>query len=368
MIEDLLIINEAGALLYNWHPQGFVSDGKEDLLSGFLTAINSFATVERGEDIQSLKLRETQIIFEKYNELHQKLTFVITTKNEELVEILHAILHELMEKFPKLFHESLNREFNGAVTEFRKFDAHMNKIINSYGLDTLDNTLEQVDKGGTLKAVIYLEPKGGNIFYIHAKHYVNKDKLSFLIPLIMSSAKLLYNSNLKEDLNWILLNTVHNEILLVEPREKILILKQYQTSENFEENILSLEFFKEKDKYVSKPKKLVEIFERIQWSPKIKQIYLVDIFGKILHSKVFDKTYDCTDYIPETISFLTASKKISKDIFKKVLFNASIGGIKIATICMNFNNFCLTLIGSVHELNDFNVIQSICLDVLKQLI
>ncbi|HEC37742.1 hypothetical protein LCGC14_1753340 [marine sediment metagenome] len=155
MIEDLLIINESGALLYNWHPQGFISNGKEDLLSGFLTAINSFATVERGEDIKSLKLRETQIIFERYDELFQKLTFVITTKNEELIEILHAVLHELMEKFPKLFHDSLNREFNGLVTIFRKFDPYMEEIIKSYGLDIVDTILKQVDKGGALKAVIF---------------------------------------------------------------------------------------------------------------------------------------------------------------------------------------------------------------------
>ena len=57
MIDDLLIINESGALLYNWHPHGYVSDGREDLLSGFLTALDSFASVERGEDIQSLKLK-----------------------------------------------------------------------------------------------------------------------------------------------------------------------------------------------------------------------------------------------------------------------------------------------------------------------
>ena len=368
MIEDLLIINESGSLLYNWHPQGFISNGKEDLLSGFLTAINSFATVERGEDIKSLKLRETQIIFERYDELFQKLTFVITTKNEELIEVLHAVLHELMEKFPKLFHDSLNKEFNGLVTIFRKFDPYMEEIIKSYGLDTLDSILKQVDKGGALKAVIYLEPKGGNIFYIHAKHYVNKDKISFLIPLITNSAKLLYNNNLHEDLSWILLNTVHNENLLVEPREKILILKQYQFSEKFEEAFLSLEFFGEKDKYIKKPKKLIERFEGLKWDPKIKQIYLVDIFGKVLHSKVFDETYDCTEYIPETISFLTSSKKTSKEIFNKVLFNASIGGIRITTICVNFNNFCLALIGNVHDFNNFEEIQTICIDIFKQLL
>jgi hypothetical protein len=367
MIDDLLIINESGALLYHWHPEGYLSDGKEDLLSGFLTALNSFATVERGEDIKSLKLKETQIIFEKYEELYQKLTFVVTTKNKELIELLHAVLHELMDKFPKLFFESLNKEFNGAITEYQKFDKYMKSIIKSYGLDSLNQTVNKVDEGGILKSVIFLEPKGGNIFYIHAKQYVNKDKISFLIPLIMNSAKLLYQTNLKEKVNWILLNTVRNENLLVEPRDKILIIKQYQILENFEEELLSSEFYKEKDKYIKKPKKLVEKFEKITWDTKIKQLSLVDNLGKIIYSKIFEDSYDCTEFIPETISFLTSSKKASEDIYNRILFNGSIGGETIVTTCLNFNNFCLTLIGSVHDLNDFKVIQTLCTNIYNQL-
>jgi hypothetical protein len=367
MIEDLLIINESGALLYNWHPKGFESNGNEDLLSGFLTAINSFATVERGEDIKSLRLRETQIIFEKYNELFQKLTFVITTKNENLIEILHAVLHELMEQFPKQFFDSLNKEFNGKITQFREFDKNMEEIMNSYGLDVLNDIIKQVDKGETLKAIILLEPKGGNIFYIHAKHYVNKDKISFLLPLIMNSAKLLYQTNLNENVRWILLNTVHNENLLVEPRGNILIVKQYQLPGNFEEDLLSLEFFKDQDKYIKKPKRIIEKFENLIWDPVIKQLFLVDTLGKILYSKIFDEKYDCTDYIPETISFMTSSKKISKDVYNRILFNGSIGGESISTICLNFNNFCLTLIGSIHDFNDYNAIQNTCIKIYKQL-
>ncbi|MFW9824446.1 MAG: hypothetical protein ACFFE4_15995 [Candidatus Thorarchaeota archaeon] len=366
MIEDLLIINESGALLYNWHPKDFVSDGKEDLLSGFLTAINSFATVERGEDIKSLKLKETQIIFERYDKLHQKLTFVITTKNEELIDILHAILHELMEEFPKQFFDDLNREFNGLISEFRKFDSKMEEIIRSYALDVIDNTIREVDKAKSLNAAIYLEPIGGHVFYIYAKHYVNKDKISFLIPLIMRSAKFLYNNSLHEHLNWILLNTVGNEILLVEPREKILIIKQFESDENYEELLLSSEFFKEKSKYVRKPEKLITKFESVNWNQKIKQIYLVDIFGKILHSKIFDETYDCIEYIPETISFLTSSKKTSEEIFSRALFNAIIAGTRIITICLNFNNFCLTLIGNSNDLTDIDEIQRISKNIFQQ--
>jgi hypothetical protein len=367
MIDDLLIINESGALLYNWHPRGYESDGKDDLLSGFLTALDSFASVERGEDIQSLKLKETQIIFEKYDKLFQKLTFVITSKNEELIELLHAVLHEIMNEFTEAFMDTLDKEFTGAITIFRNFDETMERIVKSYGLDILDDLIKDIDKGGVLKAVVFLDHKGGNILYIYAKQYVNKDKISFLIPLIMNSAKLLYQTNLNEDLSWILLNTIRNENLLVEPRDKILIVKQYQLLESIEEDLLSLEYFKQKDKYLKKPKRIVEQFENLQFDSRIKQISLVDLVGKVLYSTIFDEAYDCSEYIPETISFLTSSKKASQDIYNRELFNATIGGVKISTICINFNNFCLTLIGSVHDLHDFNVIQSICTDIYKQL-
>ena len=233
MIDGILIINDSGALLYNWHPENYESNGKDDLLSGFLTAINSFATVERGEDIKSLKLKETRLIFEKYDELIQKLTIVIMTKNEELIELLHAVIHDIMDKFTELFLDSLNKEFDGAVSEYQKFDNHVNNIIKSHGLDILNDSIRDIDDFTTLKAVIFLEPKGGIMYYIHAKQYIDKEKISFLIPLIMNSAKLLYQNNFKEQLYWILLNTVRSEILIIEPRNKILIVKQHQLTEDF---------------------------------------------------------------------------------------------------------------------------------------
>ncbi|MFX1391382.1 MAG: hypothetical protein ACFE9Z_15060 [Promethearchaeota archaeon] len=367
MIEDLLIINEAGALLYNWHPEGHKGDGKDDLLSGFLTAMNSFATVERGEDIKSLKMKETQIIFEKYEELFQKLTFVITTKNDELIELLHAIIHDIMDAFTELFYDSLNKEFNGLITQYQVFNNNVTQIIKSHGLDILDESITNIDNNTVLKAIIFLEPKGGNIYYIHAKQYVNKDKISFLIPLIMNSAKLLYQNNLNEKLYWILLNTVRNENLIVEPRNKILIVKQYQLSENFEEEYLKLSFFKEKDKYIKKPRKLIETFDAVKWNPKIKQIYLVDLVGKIFYSNIIDNSFDCSEYIPETISFLTSSKKATENIYNRVLFNASIGGEKLTTICMNFNNFALTLIGRIQDFSDYSIIQNTCYEIFQQL-
>jgi len=367
MIDGLLIINDTGALLYNWHPKNYEGNGKDDLFSGFLTAINSFATVERGEDIKSLKLKETRLIFEKYDELIQKLTIVITTKNEELIELLHAVIHDIMDKFTELFGDSLNKEFDGAVSEFQKFDPHVERIITSHGLDVLDDSIKNIDDFSTLKAIIYLESFGGIVYYIHAKQYVNKEKISFLIPLIMNSAKLLYQNNFNEKLYWILLNTVRSEILVVEPRNKVLVVKQHELTEDFEEEFLALEFFKDKEKYVKKPKRLIEKFENIDWNPSIKQIYLVDMVGKIFYSNLIDTTFDCSEYVPETISFLTSSKKVSEEIYNRTLFSASIGGKKLVTVCINFNNFSLIIIGSTQDLSSFSIIQNLCSEIYRQL-
>jgi len=367
MIDGILIINDSGALLYNWHPENYEGDGKDDLFSGFLTAIDSFATFERGEDIKALKLKETSLIFEKYDELVQKLTFVITTKNEDLMELLHAIIHEVMDKFTELYLNYLNKSFDGAVSHYHSFKDHVILIMNSYGLDLLSDSERDIDDFTILKAVLFLDPKLGDVLYVHAKQYVDKEKLSFLVPLIMNSAKLLYQENLNEDLHWIHLSTVRNEILVIIPRGKILIVQQHQLVNNFEEEFLSLEFFKDGEKFIKKPKKLVEKFEHLTWNPNLKQIYLVNKLGKILYSKIIDSTFDCSEYVPETISFLTSSKRISEDIYNRALYNASIGGERLVTTCMNLNLFTLILIGSLQDFGNFSVIQSLCLEIYKKL-
>ena len=368
MIDGLLIINDSGALLYSWHPENYEGDGKDDLFSGFLTAINSFATVERGEDIKSLKLKETRLIFEKYDELVQKLTFVITTKNEELIELLHEIIHDVMDTFAELYGEYLNKDFDGAVSHYYSFKENVALIMNSYGMDILADSVRDIDEFSTLKAITFLDPKSGEVFYIHAKQYVDKEKISFLIPLIMNSAKLLYLDNLNDDPRWIHLSTVRSETLVVNPRSKILIVQQHQMVNDFEEEYLSLDFFKDKQKFVKKPKKIVEKFETIRWNQNIKQIYLVDKLGKILYSNIIDTTFDCSDYIPETISFLTSSKKISEEIYNRNLYTASIGGEKLVTVCMNLNLFTLIIIGFSQDLSDFSIIQNLCLEIYTNLL
>lgn len=366
-MDDLFIINGAGMLLYSWHLKKGEGATDDNLISGFLTALNSFATIERGEDIKSLKLKETIIIFEKFNDFEQKLTFVVTTKNEELIELLHSIVHSIMESFLEMFRDLLNKEFDGEITTYKSFDKSMESISFSHGLDVLEDSINQISSEGFFKSLMFLDPKSGQLLYIHAKQFVNKEKISFLIPLIVNSAQLLYQKNLKENLSWILLTTVRNENLLVETRGKILIVKQYQLPDSIEDDFLALDFIKSKDKYLKKPKKITQRFEKLIWDSKIKQIFIVDLFGKIIYSKLFDENYDCTEFIPETISVLTAAKKVCQETYNRQLLNVSIGGERITTICINFNNFGLNMIGDVKDLNQFQTIQKICLDIFNQI-
>jgi len=124
-MDDLFIINEGGQLLYSWHLKKQDENSDDDLISGFLTAMDSFASIERGEDIKSLKLKETNIIFEKVTDYIQKITFVATTKNDNLIELLHSVIHDIMESFTEQFGEFLNKEFDGEVTKFQKFDENI---------------------------------------------------------------------------------------------------------------------------------------------------------------------------------------------------------------------------------------------------
>ena len=367
MLDDLLIINESGSLLFNWHPEGAKDSGDDDLLSGFLTAINSFATHERGEDIKSLKLRETNILFEKYDELIQKLTFVITTKKYELIELLHQFIHEIMNQFVTEFKEDLNNEFDGDITPYKKFEANVNKILHNLGLDVLNSSIQEVDQGNILKSIVYIEPNHGNIFYIHAKQYIDKEKLSFLIPLVLNSARLLYQNYMNKSLNWVLLDSVQSETILLEPREKINIVKQFKLSQNLENDFLSLDFFKAEGKSIKKPSKLIQKLSKIDWKQS-KQIYFIDLAGKILYSKIIDKNPNSSDYIPETISFLTTAKKAISEIYNRILFNAVIAGEKILTICINLNNFAIILINNTNDFKDFDSIQDHCVRIYTQLI
>jgi hypothetical protein len=156
--------------------------------------------------------------------------------------------------------------------------------------------------------------------------------------------------------------------LLLEIRKNIIIVKIYEIEIDFNtQSIFKSSYFKSSDKYVKKPQKIIEIFERVILHEKMQQFFLVDFVGKVFYKKLKKEDHNFDDFIPETISFATASKKTSQEIYNKRLLISAINGVDITTIFMNFNSFALVIIGNAKNFRRFKDIQQLCLDVYQEI-
>ena len=97
MIDQILIMTDAGLSLFNWNPEGNSSDS--NLISGFLTALNVFAAGERGEQIRKITMDPTTFLFDRVGDL----LFVILTKDPEFEKVIAIILAEIQQQFLATF-------------------------------------------------------------------------------------------------------------------------------------------------------------------------------------------------------------------------------------------------------------------------
>jgi hypothetical protein len=364
MIDDLLIINETGQLLFSWHPEGHPKENQDDLISGFFSALNTFATFERGEDLKFLKLGESNIIFEKYEELYQKLIFIITTKNEKVIDLLHSFVHDIMDSFVEMFRKDLDKKFDGAVHGFKIFTDTVKKILINLGIDQLPKRVEEIDDKDIIKAIAIIEPLEGNVLFIHAKQYINKDDISYLIPLLINSGKRLYQN---KELNSILITSLNNENLLVELRERVVIVKFYDIINKFNAEYEAIEFIKNKKNIMKKQKKLKLLLENIQWGPNIRNMLITDLLGTILASKLIGNTDINLDNFTEISSFLSSSRKACEQIYNKDLFISYIEGQNSSLLCINLDICGLFFTLDTGYSSNFQDIQKLGFELLKKI-
>ncbi|MHA1270033.1 MAG: hypothetical protein ACTSPY_09635 [Candidatus Helarchaeota archaeon] len=87
------------------------------------------------------------------------------------------------------------------------------QYYSHWGLDIINSYVEQIEQNDILKSVIYQDSKTGNNLFIHAKKYINKNKISFIVPFLINSGNLFLKNNLNEKLRWILINTIKNSFI-----------------------------------------------------------------------------------------------------------------------------------------------------------
>ena len=364
MIDDLLIINDTGQLLYSWHPEGHPKENQDDLISGFFSALNTFAMFERGEDLKFLKLGESNIIFEKYEELLQKLIFIITTKNEKVIDLLHSFVHDIMDSFVEMFRKDLNKKFDGAVNVFKIFTDSVNKILNNLGIDQLPKRIEEIDDSDIIKAIAIIEPLEGNVLFIHARQYINKEDISFLIPLLINTGKRLYQN---KEMNSIFITSINNENLIIELRERVVIVKFYDILTKFNAEYDAIEFIKNKKNILKKQKKLKSLLENIHWGPSIRNMLITDLLGTILASKVIKNTDIKLDNLTEIISFFSSSRKTCEQIYNKELYISYIEGQNSSLLCINLDICGLFFTLDSGSSRNFQEIQKLGLELLKKI-
>jgi hypothetical protein len=363
MIDDLFIIYEGGQLMYSWHAKETKID-EDHMISGFLTAINTFATSQRGEGISSLTLDMTHIIFDKDEDL--KVQYVITTKFQNK-EILFDFLSDIKKRFTVKYSDTLNKGYSGNTAIFKNFNQDINEILYAWGLNDINTYIEQVNAGGVLKSLIYLNPTKGSVLYVHAKKYVDRDKLSFIIPLIINSGNLFIRNNLNQELNWVLLNTIKNDNLLVVSREKVCIVREYELKKDIERETSQIEFIQKNEKIIKKTNYITNVFNKIEVNPKITQLFLVDNAATILYKKKEAASINMEEYLPELVSFLTSSKKSIDELYNRKLFYTALGGSETSVIILDFGRSGLILLGSINDFSDYQTIQNLCFSFINQL-
>jgi len=129
MISRVLIIAAGGILCYSKNFFGeSTSDLKadNDLISGFLTAISSFAQEIKGGDIKALNFRNFNFIY-SYDEEFGCM-FIIVTDIDDLEEEARPKVELMKSEFIKRYGKHF-RQFTGNVSDFQDFDDFIEEHI-----------------------------------------------------------------------------------------------------------------------------------------------------------------------------------------------------------------------------------------------
>ena len=129
MISRILIIAPGGILCYS---KNFITTNSndyginEDLISGFLTGISSFAQEIKGGEIKSLNFRNFNFLYSYEDEFGY--IFVIITDIDDLEEEARIKLELMKNEFISRYNH-LFKDFIGNVSNFYNFDEFVDKNI-----------------------------------------------------------------------------------------------------------------------------------------------------------------------------------------------------------------------------------------------
>lgn len=124
MIRQFFVITDGGLLAFF---RSFVAEKTDpELVSGFLTAMASFAEEIGGKNIQKLEFMQFNFIF---NGWKNKLKFVLSIERDDLIEECEERLELVKDEFIKRFAKEFEKNWNGDVKIFKDFDKIADKLL-----------------------------------------------------------------------------------------------------------------------------------------------------------------------------------------------------------------------------------------------
>ena len=320
MIDNILIMNEAGLLLFHWNQGGSdkTNDDKgesdkttdPDLISGFLSALNIFAQGQRGEDLKKINLDPTTFIFER----HEGLIFTILTTDPNFEKVIFSIISDIKNRFLELFRENI-KNFAGEVDQFRPFQQEIEIILNSYAYYDYLRVKETFDSNESLKSVLLIDKINGEVLYVKSKVYVERGPLTFQSGVLLKSINRLFSNVLKEDIVMTIVIDSTNRFLFFKDAGKITEVKEIHG-----ENERTIDVYKYKEKKIEKilktPKRILSDIEEC--------FIFINERGEILLESNIKDNFPIEKITSDSITINSCSESLINEIYKNFLHSTLI--------------------------------------------
>jgi hypothetical protein len=131
VIQDIWIINEAGAVLYH---RVFDKKVDEQLFGALMSALNMFAEQISDGGLSSFELKDKKYIMMKQNEI----TFIVNSSTKTKEKKVKEQMKSIVSKFSKLYPKEFFNKWDNDISIFADFEDQIK--------DSLQETIDKFEK------------------------------------------------------------------------------------------------------------------------------------------------------------------------------------------------------------------------------
>jgi 5-methylcytosine-specific restriction endonuclease McrA len=185
MIENFWVITKAGHLIYK---KNFATlNVADELLAGFLSAMDSFMKESTERDIKHIVMRGKKFTYIIENDF----IFVLNTEESDNNILIRELLKKIEDQFAKKYFSEI-KNFKGRIDPFKTFDSNLEEIIIESDISIKCQTCGKlIFDDFIIKNIgdrtIYLCCESCEKFFSYDKNLDEKEKLRFENMILICS-------------------------------------------------------------------------------------------------------------------------------------------------------------------------------------